>query len=137
MILYTEQDFVAEVKRITDGKGLDVVYDSVGKDTFDGSLDCLAERGYLALFGQSSGRVLPVDPQTLNAKGSLFLTRPTLGSYTRTREELDWRAGELFGWITEGALNVRVGGTFALSDAAEAHRELEGRRTTGKVLLIP
>ncbi len=137
VILYTEQDFVAEVKRITDGKGLDVVYDSVGKDTFDGSLDCLAERGYLALFGQSSGRVPPVDPQTLNAKGSLFLTRPTLGSYTRTREELDWRAGELFGWIAEGALNVRVGGTFALSDAAEAHRELEGRRTTGKVLLIP
>ncbi len=137
VILYTEQDFVAEVKRITDGEGLHVVYDSVGKDTFDGSLDCLAEQGYLALFGQSSGRVPPIDPQTLNAKGSLFLTRPTLGSYTRTREELDWRAGELFGWIAESKLNVRVGGTFALSDAAEAHRELEGRRTTGKVLLIP
>ena len=98
---------------------------------------CLEERGLLALFGQSSGRVPPMDPQTLNAKGSLFLTRPTLGSYTRTREELDQRAGDIFGWIAEGALNVRVGARFALSDAADAHRALEGRRTTGKVLLIP
>ena len=137
VIRYTEQDFVAEVKRLTDGAGVQVVYDSVGKDTFDGSLDCLEERGLLALFGQSSGRVPPMDPQTLNAKGSLFLTRPTLGSYTRTREELDWRAGDVFGWIAEGALDVRVGGRFALSEAAEAHRALEGRRTTGKVLLIP
>ena len=137
VVRYTEQDFVAEVKRLTDGVGVQVVYDSVGKDTFDGSLDCLEERGLLALFGQSSGRVPPMDPQTLNAKGSLFLTRPTLGSYTRTREELDWRAGDVFGWIAEGALNVRVGARFALSEAAEAHRALEGRRTTGKVLLIP
>lgn len=137
VIRYTEQDFVAEVKRLTDGAGVQVVYDSVGKDTFDGSLDCLEERGLLALFGQSSGRVPPMDPQTLNAKGSLFLTRPTLGSYTRTREELDWRAGDVFGWIAEGALSVRVGARFALSEAAEAHRALEGRRTTGKVLLVP
>ena len=137
VIRYTEQDFVAEVKRLTGGAGVQVVYDSVGKDTFDGSLDCLEERGLLALFGQSSGRVPPMDPQTLNAKGSLFLTRPTLGSYTRTREELDQRAGDIFGWIAEGALNVRVGARFALSDAADAHRALEGRRTTGKVLLIP
>ena len=109
VIRYTEQDFVAEVKRITGGRGVDVVYDSVGKDTFDGSLDCLRERGLLALFGQSSGRVPPVDPQTLNAKGSLFLTRPTLGSYVRSREELDWRAGDLFAWMAGGKLDVRVG----------------------------
>ena len=137
VVLYTKQDFVAEVKRITGGEGLHVVYDSVGRDTFDGSLDCLAPRGFLVLYGQSSGRVPAVDPQTLNAKGSVFLTRPTLASYTRTREELDWRAREVFGWIAEGALNVRVGGTFALSDAAEAHRQLEGRLSTGKLLLIP
>ena len=137
VIRYTEQDFVAEVKRITDGRGVDVVYDSVGKDTFDGSLDCLRERGLLALFGQSSGRVPPVDPQTLNAKGSLFLTRPTLGSYVRSREELDWRAGDLFAWMAGGNLDVRVGATFPLADAADAHRALEGRRTTGKVLLQP
>ena len=137
VILYTRQDFVAEVDRITGGAKLDVVYDSVGKDTFDGSLDCLAPRGYLVLFGQSSGRVPPVDPQVLNAKGSLFLTRPTLASYALTREEIDWRASEIFGWLAEGALNVRVGASFALSEAAEAHRQLEGRRTTGKVLLIP
>ena len=137
VIRYTEQDFVAEVKRITGGCGVDVVYDSVGKDTFDGSLDCLRERGLLALFGQSSGRVPPVDPQTLNAKGSLFLTRPTLGSYVRSREELDWRAGDLFAWMAGGKLDVRVGATFPLADAADAHRALEGRRTTGKVLLLP
>ncbi len=137
VILYTEQDFVAEVRRLTGGEGVQVAYDSVGRDTFEGSLDCLAERGLLALFGQSSGRVPPMDPQMLNAKGSLFLTRPTLGSYTRTREELDWRAGELFGWIASGELRVRVGATFALADAAEAHRALEGRRTTGKALLLP
>ena len=137
VILYTQQDFVAEVDRITGGAKLHVVYDSVGKDTFDGSLDCLAPRGCLVLFGQSSGRVPPVDPQVLNAKGSLFLTRPTLASYALTREEIDWRASEIFGWLAEGALNVRVGASFALSEAAEAHRQLEGRLTTGKVLLIP
>ena len=137
VILYREQDFAAEVARLTDGAGLQVVYDSVGKDTFEKSLDCLAPRGYLALYGQSSGRVPPVDPQTLNAKGSLFLTRPTLGSYALTREELEWRAGEIFGWVADGSLNVHVGGTFPLADAAEAHRRLEGRETTGKLLLTP
>ena len=137
VILYTQQNFVAEVDRITGGAKLNVVYDSVGKDTFDGSLDCLAPRGYLVLFGQSSGRVPPVDPQILNAKGSLFLTRPTLASYALTREEIDWRASDIFGWVAEGSLNVRVGASFPLSEAAEAHRQLEGRLTTGKVLLIP
>lgn len=137
VILYREQDFAAEVARLTDGAGLQVVYDSVGKDTFEKSLDCLAPRGYLALYGQSSGRVPPVDPQTLNAKGSLFLTRPTLGSYALTREELEWRAGEIFGWVADGSLNVHIGGTFPLADAAEAHRRLEGRETTGKLLLTP
>ena len=137
VILYREQDFAAEVKRLTDGAGVQVVYDSVGKDTFDGSLDCLAQRGYLALYGQSSGRVPPVDPQILNAKGSLFLTRPTLGSYALTRDELEWRAGEIFGWVADGSLNVHIGGTFPLAEAAEAHRRLEGRETTGKLLLIP
>jgi NADPH2:quinone reductase len=137
VVLYTEQDFTAEVKRITGGDGLHVVYDSVGNDTFEGSLDCLAPRGFLVLYGQSSGRVPPIDPQVLNAKGSVFLTRPSLNAYTRTNEELNWRANELFGWIAEGALNVRVGGTFALSDAAEAHRQIEGRLSTGKLLLVP
>ncbi len=137
VILYREQDFAAEVAHLTNGAGLQVVYDSVGKDTFESSLDCLAPRGYLALYGQSSGRVPPVDPQTLNAKGSLFLTRPTLGSYALTREELEWRAGEIFGWVADGSLNVHIGGTFPLAEAAEAHRRLEGRETTGKLLLTP
>lgn len=137
VILYRDQDFAAEVARLTDGAGLQVVYDSVGKDTFEKSLDCLAPRGYLALYGQSSGRVPPVDPQTLNAKGSLFLTRPTLGSYALTREELEWRAGEIFGWVADGSLSVHIGGTFPLAEAAEAHRRLEGRETTGKLLLTP
>ena len=137
VIIYTERAFVDEVRRITGGEGLDVVYDSVGKDTFDASLDCLAPRGYLALYGQSSGRVPPMDPQTLNAKGSVFLTRPSLERYTRTREELDWRANDVFGWIAEGALQVRISGTFPLSEAAEAHRLIGGRLSTGKLLLVP
>jgi NADPH:quinone reductase len=137
VILYRDQDFEAEVKRLTDGKGVQVVYDGVGKDVFDKNLNCLAPRGYEVLFGQSSGVVPPVDPQTLNVKGSLFLTRPTLGSYTATREELDWRANDLFGWIAEGKLRVRVDRTFPLEQAAEAHTALNGRQTTGKVLLIP
>ena len=137
VILYREQEFAPEVRRLTDGAGVQVVYDSVGKDTFDGSLDCLAPRGYLALYGQSSGRVPPVDPQILNAKGSLFLTRPTLGSYALTRGELEWRAGEIFGWVADGSLDVHIGGTFPLAEAAEAHRRLEARETTGKLLLIP
>jgi len=137
VILYTQQDFEAEVKRLTDGKGLQVVYDSVGKDTFDKSLGCLAPRGYLALFGQSSGPVPPLDAQILNAKGSLFLTRPSLGHYTLTREELLQRAGELLGWIGSGQLKIRIEKTFPLAEAAEAHRQLAGRLTTGKLLLIP
>jgi len=136
-ILYTRQDFAAEVKRITGGKGLQVVYDSVGKDTWEGSLNCLAPRGLIALYGQSSGPIGMIDPQILNTKGSLFLTRPSLNVYIATREELQQRAGELFGWIREGKLKLRMEFEFPLKDAAEAHRALEGRKTTGKVLLIP
>jgi NADPH2:quinone reductase len=136
-ILYTRQDFAAEVKRITGGKGLQVVYDSVGKDTWEGSLSSLAPRGLIALYGQSSGPIGQIDPQILNAKGSLFLTRPSLFHYIATREELQQRAGELFGWIREGKLKLRMEFEFPLKDAAEAHRALEGRKTTGKVLLIP
>ena len=135
VILYTTQDFVAETKRITGGHGLQVVYDSVGKTTFLAGLDVLAPRGTMALFGQSSGPVAPVDPQVLNQKGSLFLTRPTLAHYTATRDELLWRAKELFDWISRGELSVRIGGEYALADVADAHRALEGRQTTGKVVL--
>jgi NADPH2:quinone reductase len=137
VILYTQQDFGAEVKRLTGGTGVQVVYDSVGRDTFDKGLDCLAPRGYMVLYGQSSGPVAPVDPQVLNAKGSLFLTRPSLFHYTATREELLYRAGEVLGWVRSGQLRLRIGATFPLAEAAQAHRDLEGRRTTGKVLLIP
>ena len=135
VIVYTRDDFVAETKRLTEGRGVRVVYDSVGKTTFLPGLDLLAPRGMMVLFGQSSGPVEPIDPQLLNQKGSLFLTRPSLWPYVATREELLWRAGELFAWIGAGELSVRVGAEFALTDAAEAHRALEGRRTTGKVLL--
>ncbi len=114
-----------------------MVYDSVGKDTFDGGLDALRPRGYMVLFGASSGPVAPFDPQILNQKGSLFLTRPALAQYTATREELLWRAESLFSWIGQNNLNVRIGGTYELSDAEQAHRDLEGRKTTGKLLLIP
>ena len=136
-VLYTEQDFEAEVKRITGGRGVQVVYDSVGKTTFDKSLNCLAPRGMLALFGQSSGAVPPVDPQILAQKGSLFLTRPTLVNYTATRAEILQRAHDLFKWIAGGKLRLRIEFEFPLKDAADAHRALEGRMTTGKVLLIP
>jgi NADPH2:quinone reductase len=137
VILYTEQDFVEETERITGGEGVHVVYDSVGKTTFDGSLDCLRQRGYMVLFGQSSGPVPPVDLQVLNQKGGLFVTRPSIDQYTATREDLMWRAEDLLGWIGSGNLNVRIGRTYALENAAEAHRALEGRETAGKVLLIP
>jgi NADPH2:quinone reductase len=137
MILYTQTDFAEEIMRLTGGGGVHVVYDSVGKTTFDGSLDVLRPRGYLVLFGQSSGPVPPVDPRTLNRKGSLYLTRPTLRHYTATREELLWRSGELFRWIEDGELQVRIDRTFALSAAADAHRTMEGRQTKGKLLLIP
>ena len=137
VIDYTKEDFEAEVKRLTGGQGLPVVYDSVGATTFDKSLRCLRPRGYMVLYGQSSGPVPPLDPQVLNGKGSLFLTRPTLGHYTATRDELLWRANDLFGWMRDGTLKVAIDTTFALADAADAHRYLEGRNTKGKVLLLP
>ncbi|HSL91528.1 MAG TPA: quinone oxidoreductase [Candidatus Limnocylindrales bacterium] len=137
IILYTEQDFELEVRRLTGGKGVQVVYDSVGRTTFDKSLNCLAPRGCLALYGQSSGPVPPFDPQILNTKGGLFLTRPSLAQYTATREELLWRANDVLGWAASGELKVRIGARFPLQEAAEAHRQLSGRRTTGKVLLTP
>ena len=135
VILYTQQDFESEVKRLTNGAGADVVYDSVGKTTFDKSLNCLRPRGLLALFGQSSGPVPPFDPTILNGKGSLFLTRPSLGHYLLTREELLWRSGDVLSWVQSGKLKVNIGGTYPLAQAAEAHRALEGRKTTGKLLL--
>ncbi len=135
IILYTEQDFAAEVKRLTGGRGVHAVYDSVGRDTFAHSLDCLRPRGYLVLFGQSSGAVEPFDPQTLNRKGSLFLTRPSLGHYTASQEEIRRRMADIFGWLNEGELSVRIDKTFPLEEAAEAHRYLEGRQSKGKVLL--
>jgi NADPH2:quinone reductase len=137
VIVYTEQDFVEETRHITGGEGVHVVYDSVGKSTFDGSLDCLRPRGYMVLFGASSGPVPPFDPQLLNQKGGLFLTRPSLAHYTATREELLWRAENILSWIGNNSLDVSIGGTYALADAAQAHRDLEGRKTTGKLLLIP
>lgn len=135
VILYTEKDFEAEMKRFTNGRGVNVVYDSVGKTTFEKSLNCLQPRGYLVLYGQSSGGVPPFDPGILAAKGSLFLTRPGLAHYAATREELLSRTRDLFGWIASGELKLRIERTFPLSDAAEAHRALEGRKTAGKVLL--
>jgi len=137
VIDYTTQDFVAEVQRLTGGAKLQVVYDSVGATTYLGSIDCLAPRGMLALFGQSSGVVPPIDPLLLTRKGSLFMTRPTLGHYIATREELVWRAGDVLGWVSEGALSVRIDREVPLAQAADAHRALEERRTTGKVLLVP
>ena len=137
VIDYTRQDFVAEVQRLTDGAKLQVVYDSVGATTYLGSIDCLAPRGMLALFGQSSGVVPPIDPLLLSRKGSLFMTRPTLGHYIATREELVWRAGDVLGWVSEGSLSVRIDREVPLAQAADAHRALEERRTTGKVLLVP
>jgi NADPH2:quinone reductase len=137
VVLYTEQDFEEAVMRITGGKKVQVVYDSVGKTTFDKSLNCLAPRGMLVLFGQSSGSVPPFDPHHLSQKGSLFLTRPTLVNYIATRAELQQRSSDLFGWIAAGKLRLRMKFEFPLKDAAEAHKALEGRKTTGKVLLIP
>lgn len=136
VILYTEQDFEAEVLRLTGGKGVNVVYDSVAKTTFDKSLNCVGLRGILALFGQSSGPVTSMDPARL-AKYGAFLTRPSLGHYTVTREELLQRAADIFGWVKSGRLKVRIDRALPLKDAPEAHRLLEGRKTTGKVLLIP
>ena len=134
-INYTKQDFVAEVRTLTGGKGVRVVYDSVGATTFQGSLDSLAPRGLLALFGQSSGPVPPFDPQVLNQKGSLFLTRPTLAHYVADRDELVARSTELFDWIRTGVLKIRVHAAYPLAEAAKAHEALESRQTMGKVLL--
>ena len=137
IILYSRTDFVQEVKKITEGKGVDVVYDSVGQATFEKSLDCLRPRGTMVLFGQSSGAVPPFNPSLLNPKGSLYLTRPGLGHYTSTREELAWRAGDILRWTSEGSLKVHVDRIFPLREAAQAHRALESRQTVGKVLLQP
>ena len=137
VILYTSADFETEVKRLTAGAGVHVIFDSVGRTTFVKGLNCLVPRGMMVLFGQSSGPIEPFDPQVLARKGSLFLTRPTIGHYTATRAELLERATQVLGAMASGALKVRIGHEFPLADAANAHRELEGRRTTGKVLLIP
>jgi NADPH2:quinone reductase len=137
VILYTEQNFETEVKRLTSGKGVDVVYDSVGKTTFDQSLNCLRPRGLLALFGASSGPVPPFDLIQLNSKGSLFITRPTLWHYIATRAELEWRAGDVLGWAASGQLKLRTEHTYPLAEAAQAQIDLEERKTTGKILLVP
>lgn len=137
VILYSSEDFEAEVKRITGKKGVEVVYDGVGKTTFLKGLNCLKPRGYMVLYGQASGPVEPVNPQLLSQKGGLFLTRPSLGYYLLTRDELLQRTGDLFRWIASGELTVRIDQTFSLKDAAAAHQYLEERATKGKVLLVP
>jgi NADPH2:quinone reductase len=137
VILYTEKDFADEVKRLTGGKGVQVIYDGVGRTTFEKGLNCLALRGMMVLFGQSSGPVPPIDPGILNTKGSIFLTRPSLFHYIARREELAERAGDVLGWIRDGRLKLRTEFEFPLEQAAEAQRALEGRKTTGKVLLLP
>ncbi|PRX46030.1 NADPH2:quinone reductase [Prauserella shujinwangii] len=137
VIRYTERDFTEAVRELTGGEGVAVVYDGVGKSTVEGSLDSLRVRGMLALFGASSGPVPPIDPQRLNAGGSLFLTRPKTGDYLRDRAELEWRTGELLAAVADGSLRIRVGGRYPLTEARQAHEDLEGRRTTGKVLLLP
>ncbi len=137
VVRYDRGDFAPEVRRLTEGRGCDVVYDSVGQSTFEGSLKSLRPRGLLALYGQSSGPVPPFELGRLNALGSLFVTRPSLGHYTADRAELELRSGAVLGAIAAGRLQVRIGARFALADAAEAHRALEGRRTTGKVMLLP
>jgi NADPH2:quinone reductase len=134
-IIYTREDFEDEVKKATDGRGCQAVYDSVGKTTFDKSLNCVARLGCLALYGQASGPVPTVATASL-ARGSVFLTRPALGDYTATREDLLRRAGDVLGWVASGELKVRIGGEFTLAEAAEAHRQLEGRHSTGKLLLL-
>jgi NADPH2:quinone reductase len=137
VILYSQQDFSVEAKRLNGGKGVQVIYDGVGQATFLKGLDALAARGLMALFGQASGSVPPFDPGLLNPKGSLYLTRPSMAHYIADRDELMWRAGEVLGWIAEGKLRLSIDLELPLAEAAEAHRALEGRRTTGKVLLIP
>lgn len=136
-IVYTRQDFAEEVKKLTGGKGVDVVYDSVGQSTFLKGLDVIRPRGTMVLFGQSSGAVAPIDPSILNVKGSLFMTRPSLAHHCLTREELNWRAGDVLGWIAAGKLELRIEKTYPLAQAPQAHRDLEGRSMAGKLLLIP
>jgi NADPH2:quinone reductase len=137
VILYTEQDFEEEVKRLTEGEGVNVAYDSVGKSTFEKSIDCLSRFGYMVLYGNASGPVTEFNPATLGPKGSLFLTRPTLFDYLATREDLDWRSGDVFRWISEGKLNMRLEHFYPLADVQQAHTDLESRKTTGKLLLKP
>jgi NADPH2:quinone reductase len=137
MILYTREGFTAKVREFTSGAGVPVVYDSVGKTTFDGSLACLRPRGILVLYGGSSGAVPPFDLIQLSTRGSLYITRPTLKDYTASREELEQRAGDVLGWVADGSLKLRLEHSYPLADAAQGHRDLEGRKTTGKVLLIP
>jgi NADPH:quinone reductase len=137
VILYNQQDFEAETKRLTDGKGVDVVYDGVGQSTFEKDFNVLRPRGYLVLFGGASGAVPPFDPMKLTQKGSLFLTRPSLAHYVATREELEWRANDVLNMISSGKLKLRISRAYKLEEAAQAHRDLEGRKTTGKLLLIP
>ena len=136
-IIYTQRDFEQEVLKITDGQGIEVVYDSVGKSTFDQSINCLAPRGCLVLYGQASGPVPNIDPQILNGKGSLFLTRPSLGHHTLTRSEILDRANTILEWVSKGDLSVRVHASLPLNEASEAHRLLESRTTTGKIILVP
>jgi len=137
VIFYTKQDFEVEVKRLTGGRGVDVVYDSVGAPTYMQGLNCLRPRGMMVLFGQSGGKVPPVDPTILNTKGSLFLTRPSLAHYCANREELLWRAGDVLQWIASGKLKLAIDRTYPLAKAAQAHRDMESRATAGKILLIP
>lgn len=137
VILYTQTDFAARVRELTQGAGVDVVYDSVGAQTFEGSLACLRPRGMMVLFGQSSGPVPPVDPQVLNRRGSLFLTRPSLSHYTLTREELLRRAEEVFAWVRDGRVQLRIDRVLPLAEASRAHQLLESRQTAGKLILLP
>ncbi|HWP36694.1 MAG TPA: quinone oxidoreductase [Gemmatimonadales bacterium] len=137
VILYTHQDFEAEVRRLTGGRGVEVVYDSVGRDTFDKSLNCLARRGMMVLFGQASGAVPPLDPQVLNQKGALYLTRPSLAYYVATREELLSRASDVMAWVSEGTLKLRIHAEYPLERTVDAHRDIQGRGTSGKLLIIP
>jgi NADPH2:quinone reductase len=137
VILYSRQDFEPEVKSITGGRGVDVVYDGVGATTFDKSLNCLRPRGFMILFGAASGPVPPLDLQVINLRGSLFVQRPSLNHHIATREELLQRAGDVLGWVRDGKVKLRIEHQFPLAQASEAHKALEGRKTTGKILLIP
>ena len=137
VILYSEKDFEAEVSRITAGHGVNVVYDSVGKSTFEKSINCLSRLGFMVLYGNASGPVTEFNPATLGPKGSLFLTRPTLFDYTADRASLEWRTGDVFDWISKGELKLRIEHFYSLSDAQEAHQDLEGRKTSGKIILTP